>query len=134
MQIGELAKEAGVNTQTIRFYERRGLLKTPARTQAGYRAYSDSSVQIVQFIKQSKELGYTLTEIKELLTLHDEKGDTAKAKTLAIAKIESINKQIEALTQMRDSLKTFVANCSCGTKLQPDCATIQQLDYKVSCS
>lgn len=134
MQIGELAKEAGVNTQTIRFYERRGLLKAPARTQKGYRAYSDGSIQIVQFIKQSKELGYTLAEIKELLNLHEEKGDTAKAKTLAIAKIASIDKQIDNLKQMRNSLEKFVANCSCGTKLQPDCATIQQLDYKVSCS
>lgn len=134
MQIGELAKEAGVNTQTIRFYERRGLLKAPARTQKGYRSYSDSSVKIVQFIKQSKELGYTLSEIKELLTLHDEKGDTAKAKKLAIAKIESIDIQMHKMQQLRDSLESFVNNCSCGTKAQPDCPPIQQLDYKVSCS
>ncbi len=134
MQIGELAKVAGVNRQTIRFYERRGLLKAPARTQAGYRTYSENSVKIVQFIKQSKELGYTLAEIKELLKLHDENIGTAQAKTLALAKIESIDEQIKSLTQMRNSLKTFVANCSCGTKLQRDCVTIQQLDYKIPCS
>lgn len=134
MQIGDLAKEAGVSTQTIRFYERRGLLKTPMRTQAGYRSYSDSFVQIVRFIKQSKELGYTLSEIKVLLNLHDSNGDTSQARTLALTKIENIDGQIKKLTEMRKSLKDFVDSCSCGTSAQPDCETIKQLDYKITCS
>lgn len=129
MQIGELAKQAGVNTQTIRFYERRGLIKTPARTQSGYRAYSDSSVQVVRFIKQSKKLGYTLAEIKQLINLHDEDGNTAHAKDLALSKIEAINKQISDLKQMRKNLSELVANCGCGSKAQPDCIGIKELDF-----
>jgi DNA-binding transcriptional MerR regulator len=90
MQIGEVAAQAGVKAQTIRFYERRGLLKTPARTASGYRAYPPSVVQIVRFIKQSQELGYTLAEIKQLLALHDRLGNAAQVRALATAKIDSI--------------------------------------------
>ena len=95
--------------------------------------YSENFVQVVRFIKESKDLGYTLAEIKELLMLHNENGDTSKAKTLAMAKIESIDEQIKKLTEMRESLASFVASCSCGTADQPGCPPIQQLDYKVSC-
>ena len=80
MQIGEVAAQAGVKTQTIRFYERRGLLKEPMRIASGYRAYPASVVRVVRFIKQSQELGYTLAEIKQLLALHDQNGNAAQVR------------------------------------------------------
>lgn len=132
MQIGEVATQAGVKAQTIRFYERRGLLKTPARTASGYRAYSTNVVQIVRFIKQSQELGYTLAEIKQLLALHDRSGNAAQVRALATAKIDSINQRIESLVQMRDELENIIANCQCGDKAQPNCPAIEKLDHRAT--
>ena len=133
MQIGEVATQAGVNPQTIRFYERRGLLEKPARTTSGYRAYSASVVQVVRFIRQSQEFGYTLAEIKQLLVLRDKKdGNAAQVRALATAKIDSINKRIESLEQIRDELENIVANCQCGDESQPDCPAIEKLDHKAA--
>lgn len=134
MQIGEVAREGGVKAQTIRFYERRGLLKTPARTGAVYRAYPPSVVQIVRFIKQSQELGYTLEEIKQLLALREHSGNAAQVRALAAAKIESINGRIESLTRMRDELENIVARCQCGDEAQPDCPAIQSLNHRAASS
>lgn len=132
MQIGEVAAGAGVKPQTIRFYERKGLIKPPGRTASGYRAYPASTVRIVRFIKQSQALGYTLTEIKQLLSLHDQSGNAGQFRALATAKIESINERIENLTQIREHLENFVANCKCGNKALPDCPAIQSFDYTVT--
>lgn len=70
MRTGELARNAGVNLQTIRFYEREGLLSAPKRTEAGYRCYERGDLDRVTFIKRNQELGFTLAEIKQLLDLH----------------------------------------------------------------
>jgi DNA-binding transcriptional MerR regulator len=70
MHIGELASKAAVNTQTIRFYEREGLLPVPVRNQSGYRCYSDADLERVTFIRRNQEIGFTLTEILQLLELH----------------------------------------------------------------
>ena len=69
LKVGEVAKKAGVNLQTIHYYERRGLLPQPPRTGSNYRAYPEDSVRRVQFVKRAQELGFTLKEIKELLSL-----------------------------------------------------------------
>ncbi len=110
MQIGEVAAQAGVKAQTIRFYERRGLLKTPARTASGYRAYPPSVVQIVRFIKQSQELGYTLAEIKQLLALHDRLGNAAQVRALATAKIDSITQLYRRLCRQSLRLRRTSVN------------------------
>lgn len=70
MRTGELAREAGVNLQTIRFYEREGLLKKPERTASGYRSYGRSDLERVLFIRRNQELGFTLAEIKQIVDLH----------------------------------------------------------------
>lgn len=132
MQIGEVAAQAGVKTHTIRFYERRGLLKEPMRSTAGYRVYPAGVVRIVRFIKQSQELGYTLAEIKQLLALHEQNGNAAQVRALATAKIASINNRIESLAQMRDELANVVARCQCGSAAEPDCPAIEILDYKAT--
>lgn len=130
MRIGEVAAQAGVNAQTIRFYERRGLLKKPARSHSGYRVYPSSVVGVVRFIKQTQESGYTLAEIKQLLVLHDKKGgNAAQVRALATAKIDSINRRIKSLERMRDELQTIVADCQCGGETQPDCPALERFDY-----
>jgi len=133
MQIGELAEQAGVNTQTIRFYERRGLLKKPARTQSGYRTYSGGTVTVVRFIKQSQELGYTLAEIKQLLSFHESGGNANEIRELASTKLEDIRRRISGLEEMREQLEAFVANCHCGSAEQPACPPIEKLDFSVAC-
>lgn len=132
MQIGEVAKAAGIKPQTIRFYERKGLIKIPSRTASGYRSYPADTVQIVGFIKQSQALGYTLTEIKQLLSLHEQSGNANQVRALATAKIESINERIESLRQMREHLENFIAKCQCGEKALPDCPAITSFDYSVT--
>ena len=133
MQIGEVAAKAGVNAQTIRFYERRGLLKKPARTRSGYRVYPPSAVGVVRFIKKTQEAGYTLAEIKQLLALHNKKGgNAAEVRTLAEAKIESINRRIESLEKMRGRLQKILAGCQCGGETQPDCPALEAFDYQAA--
>ncbi|HYP29980.1 MAG TPA: heavy metal-responsive transcriptional regulator [Blastocatellia bacterium] len=129
MQIGQLAKESGVTVQAIRFYERRGLLREPARLASGYRTYSAEALQRVRFIKRSQELGYTLIEISQLLELKESRpGNTAQARTILEAKIRSIGEKIRDLQRMRDDLVNVALACGCGDK-QPVCRVLDRLDY-----
>jgi DNA-binding transcriptional MerR regulator len=115
VKIGDLAKRAGINIQSIRFYERERLLKQPARTASGYRSYDEHDLEHVVFIKQCQHLGFTLKEIKELADLHSSvmvirSGDATVASKLerimAIAgeRLQTIDEKICALQQMRARL------------------------------
>jgi MerR family mercuric resistance operon transcriptional regulator len=114
MRIGEVAAHAGVNVQTIRFYERRGLLKKPRRLPSGYRDYPAEAVNLVRFIKRTQQQGFTLQEIEHLL-----RRLTARALTAAEvragfeAKIRSLDEQIRDLQTMRDELVASLDNCEC---------------------
>jgi DNA-binding transcriptional MerR regulator len=115
MRIGEVARQAGVNVQTIRFYERRGLLKKPQRLPSGYRDYLQDTVGLVRFIKQAQGLGFTLNEIRPLLLLREPQIDNAtRIRTIGKAKIESIEDMIHRLQNMRDELSNLLADCGCG--------------------
>src|SRR5215470_7354960 len=95
---GELAKRGGVNLETIRYYERRGLLPKPARSQSGYRAFSLDAVRRVRFIKQAQELGFSLKEIQELLALRIAPDSTqADVRARATRKIADIDAKIKKL-------------------------------------
>ncbi|MEP6850179.1 MAG: heavy metal-responsive transcriptional regulator [Acidobacteriota bacterium] len=133
MQIGKVAEQAGVNTQTIRFYERSGLLNKPPRTQAGYRSYSPATVEVVRFIKQSQELGYTLAEVKQLISLHEHGSNGNEIRDLAAKKLRDIAERIDALVGMRQQLRSFLTSCNCGTPEQPGCPPIEKLDFSVPC-
>ncbi|MGH3425972.1 MAG: MerR family transcriptional regulator [Terriglobales bacterium] len=112
MRSSEVAIEAGVNVQTLRYYERRGLLDKPPRSAAGYRTYPYDAVDVVRFVKRAQELGFTLTEIRELLHLADggpEGCDPARG--LAEVRIVELDRKISGLQQMRDSLAELVATC-----------------------
>lgn len=111
LTIGSLAKAAGVNVETIRYYQRRGLMDEPPKPFGGHRHYAVSSVSRVRFIKRAQHLGFTLDEITELLRL--EHGQSCReTRLLAESKLESIEKRIDDLSRMRSMLKDLIAECA----------------------
>jgi len=112
MTIGKLAKRAGVGVETIRFYERRGLIPEPPRLSSGYRQYDDATVLRVQFIRRAKELGFTLKEIEGLLSLRvDPNAPCQDVNRRIEAKIEDIEEKIEMLERMKSTLLSLDASC-----------------------
>jgi MerR family transcriptional regulator, mercuric resistance operon regulatory protein len=112
MRTHEVAERAGVNTQTLRYYERRGLLAEPPRSPAGYRDYPPAAVDVLRFVKRSQQLGFTLAEVEELLGLAEggpQSCDTASA--LAEAHIAELERKIADLQRMRASLAALVKTC-----------------------
>jgi Hg(II)-responsive transcriptional regulator len=115
LRIGELAARASVNVQTIRYYERRGLLAEPHRTPAGYRLFPPEAVRIVRFIKGAQGLGFALEEIERLLQLrHDRVTSCHEVKTLAQAKIEAVEEKLRRLAALKGALETLVRSCDRG--------------------
>jgi len=119
MKIGELAKQAGVSVQTVRFYERRRLMRAPRRTSSGYRMYSESDLEILRAIKRMQRFGFTLTEARRVLRLFAIPGDAGEAAPyshgsheclreaagIGEQKLRAMNEQIEALVEVRDDLQ-----------------------------
>ena len=128
MQIGEMAERVGVNIQTIRFYERRELLRKPDRLPSGYRDYPEDALRWVRFIKSSQEVGFTLKEIKELIRLREEQRRSgAEVRAIAEAKIRSIDEKVALLKSMRAELNALLQNCRCGDGQAP-CSALVALD------
>jgi len=115
LSIGSLAKTADVNVETIRYYQRRGLLDEPSKPLGGHRRYSPTAAARVRFIKRAQQLGFTLEEIKELMLLED--GQSCReARMLAERKLELIDTRIADLTRMRRSLRGLIAQCAEGKR------------------
>ena len=112
LTIGKLAKQSGVGIDTVRFYEREGLLPRAARTQGGYRLYSPSDVERLRFIRRAKALGFSLEEINELLRLNAAKGGRASVKKLAERRLADLDRKLAELAAIRDALGTLVKRCS----------------------
>ena len=112
MKIGALAKQANVNIDTVRYYERQGLLPAPQRLMSGYRQYETGDVTRLRFVRRAKALGFTLIEIRELLTLSSHReDDMAGMKAAAIEKLADVEDKLTELTRIRDGLKALVASC-----------------------
>jgi MerR family copper efflux transcriptional regulator len=112
LTIGEVARQAGVGIETVRFYERQGLLEEPERRASGYRQYGQEAVAVLQFIRRAKELGFTLREIKGLLALRlDASATRAEVREQAKSKVADIEAKITDLQRMRDVLKELVKKC-----------------------
>ena len=111
--IGVLAKRAGVNVETIRFYQRRGLLPAPDRPLTGIRRYAESDVQRIRFIKQGQKLGFSLDELVELLSLEDGQ-HCREARDVALKKLASIRERIQGLRAMESALSALVDSCLQG--------------------
>ena len=112
MKIGTLAREAGVAIDTVRYYERQGLLPPPQRSASGYRQYGQEDVARLRFIRRSKGLGFTLEEIRELLDLSGRREvDMAGMKAAAIQKLAGIDEKLSELQRVRAGLEALVASC-----------------------
>lgn len=109
MQIGELATQGDVSVQTVRFYERRGLLPSPPRKESGYRVYREPDLRRLLFIRQAKTLGFSLEEIREVLRMR-ERGQCPCGKVLAMAErhLQNVELQIEQLSRFRNELRQAV--------------------------
>lgn len=112
LKVGEVAKRADVNAQTIHYYERRGLLPKPPRTRSNYRIFSEDTVLRVRFIKRAQALGFSLKEIRELLSLRAEpRARCADVLRKAQAKVKNIDEKIALLRRMRAALVKLMAEC-----------------------
>ena len=112
LSIGQVAKQAGVGIETVRFYERQGLLEEPDRKASGYRQYGGEAVSALRFIRRAKELGFTLKEIKGLLALRfDGSAKRSDVRRQARAKIEDIEEKVRDLQRMRDALLRLLDTC-----------------------
>jgi len=112
LTIGKLAKEAGIGIETVRFYERQGLVAPPPRTESNYRVYPEKEVKRLKFIKRAKVLGFTLNEIKELLALsHDPSATRADIKARTVAKIEDVDRKLNDLTRIKAALEYLADEC-----------------------
>lgn len=115
LTIGRVARLAGVRIDTVRYYERRGLLPAPPRTDGGYRAYDHGTVAVLRFIRRAQELGFTLREIEGLLELRGRPSAPChEVKATAEAKIRDIDARIRDLTAMRTALEPLVEACGSG--------------------
>lgn len=112
LSIGKVAQQAGLPIDTIRYYERAGLIAPPARRESGYRDYAPEVVKQLQFIRRAKDLGFTLSEIAELLALSAQGGrDMGAMKSAAQAKLEVVDEKVRELLRIRRGLKRLVAAC-----------------------
>jgi Hg(II)-responsive transcriptional regulator len=128
LRTGEVAAKAGVNVQTLRYYERRGLLDEPARRASGYREYSPDAVQLIRFIKRAQELGFTLAEVEDLLRLrNDDEPVCAEVRSAAESKIENIEEKIRHLRGMKRALGALVASCVTKSSSR-HCPILEALD------
>ena len=126
LTIGQLARLAGVNVETIRYYQRIGLIHEPPKPASGYRHYPESMVETLQFIKRAKQMGFSLQEIAELIEL----GESAcqRVRLRAEAKREQINTQIRELESLRQTLDQLIDQCHSKEKDRP-CPIVRKLSH-----
>ncbi|MDG9881224.1 Cu(I)-responsive transcriptional regulator [Pseudomonas sp. GD04058] len=126
MNIGQAARRTGLSAKMIRYYESIGLLKPAARSDSGYRLYSQDDLHSLTFIKRSRDLGFSLEEVAKLLTLwQDRQRASADVKALASEHIADLNRRIEELVSLRDTLSELVAHCHGDDR--PDCPILKDL-------
>lgn len=114
MTIGRVAKAAGVNVETVRFYQRLGLIAEPAKPPGSFRRYPDETVQRLSFIKRAQQLGFSLEEIGKLLGL-EEPQSCRRTHDLAVTKLQMVEARLADLSRMRRTLKKLIAQCETST-------------------
>lgn len=128
LTIGQVAGQAGVRADTIRYYEKRGLIPKPRRRPSGYRAFAEDTITRIRFIKRAQELGFTLEEIGQLLQLRDSRrAECADVQLIAEHKIELIDEKIADLRAIRGALKHLMAACQ-GHIPVVECPIIESLE------
>ena len=127
LTIGHIARSAGVNIETVRYYQRRGLVALPPKRSRGFRYYTPATISRVRFIKRAQALGMSLKEVQRLMKL-DAKGACTENRSLAVAKLALVEEKLADLAKLRDVLRGLVAACD-----QPHgafCPIIEQLEGK----
>lgn len=137
--VGKLAKAAGVSADTIRFYEKHGLIPEPARTGAGYRLYDRHALQRVHFIRQAQSIGFSLAEIRRILNLRGSGAETCRCVfSIAEATLEETERKIRELTQLRDSLRSHLkrwkGEMPCDDVAAEFCALIENTMDREECA
>lgn len=129
LKIGELARKAAVGVETVRFYEREGLLEEPPRRESGYRAYPEDALQRLRFIRGAKRLGFSLREIRDLLALWDEDGESCEAVNRRIeGKLAEVRRKILALRELEAVLDGIASGCRTSTASgNGDCPVLETL-------
>lgn len=128
LTIGRLAEQVGINLETVRFYERQGLLPKPPRSASGYRLFPADAARRLKFIRRAQELGFSLSEIRELLALRlSTRTTSAEIRKCAEAKIADIEGKIRSLDEMRKSLLKLVRSCA-GCAPLSECPILESLD------
>lgn len=133
LTIGQLAKESGVRTDTIRYYEQLGLIHPEGRSKAGYRLYSEDSIRLVQFVRRSKDLGFKLAEVKTLLSL--KASETATCQDMlerTDEKLDEARQNIKQLNKMHDALEKLSEACPGGDMPLSECPILDYLYPKQS--
>lgn len=126
MNIGEAAKASGISAKMIRHYESIHLIQAGARSDAGYRTYKDKDLHALRFIKRARSLGFSLDQIRDLLSLwNDTQRASADVKAIALAHVGELEKRILELSEMRDTLQHLAQTCSGDGR--PDCPILQGL-------
>ncbi|MEJ5865450.1 Cu(I)-responsive transcriptional regulator [Pseudomonas farsensis] len=126
MNIGQAARRSGLSAKMIRYYESIGLLRPAQRSDSGYRVYQAQDLHSLAFIKRSRDLGFSLDEVARLLTLwQDRHRASADVKALAMQHIDELNRRIEELVSLRDTLGELVATCQGDDR--PDCPILKGL-------
>jgi len=132
MKIGELSKATGTKVETVRYYERIGLLPSPPRTSSNYRSYGPDERQRLAFIRHSRELGFTIEEVRSLLDLSDHpERDCAAADQIASHHLEQVEAKIAQLATLRDELDRIIGRCRGG--LAAECRVIEALGNHALC-
>jgi MerR family copper efflux transcriptional regulator len=128
LTIGHLAREAGINLETVRYYERRGLLPKPPRSASGYRLFPTDAARRLRFIRRAQELGFSLKEIRELLSLRVSRTTTSRdIRARAEAKIADIDAKIRSLESMKKTLRKLTNVCE-GCVPVAECPILESLD------
>ena len=131
--IGKLALQANVTTDTVRYYEKEGLLVPTSKTGAGYRIYDEEAVRRLRFIKQAQQCGFSLTEIRELLTLRNSDEACCKdVKSVAIAKKLQLEHKIKALQIMSLALSELIVICNNETRPLDECPILVALESSIA--
>ncbi|MDQ6664862.1 MAG: MerR family DNA-binding protein [Acidobacteriota bacterium] len=131
LTIGGLARLGGVNLETVRYYERRGLLPKPPRTEAGYRQFPPETAHRLRFIKRAQELGFSLAEVRELLAFRVEpQQNCVDVRLRAKAKIAGIEEKLNTLAAMKDILRGLVERCESG--VFDECPILASMERKSS--
>lgn len=126
--IGKLARQAEIGIETVRFYERRGLIAEPPRSNSGYRQYPPEAITRLRFIRRAKDLGFSLDAIGELLLLRSNPAENREqVRAKAQAKIDDIDRRLEDLSRMRAALSELAGACERGDQTE-DCPILVALD------